>query len=218
MPESLPTEVLEAIIDQVSDDDSKSHIQTLISVCLASKTLVPRAQKNIYSDITIHPASDSSYSTQNLEHSRMYRRTVLLVDTLLRKPTLAFHVKHLKCSMTTPLSPEDSKINRITEALSRMVNICHFTYRFTNLSEATHDGALFLNHVLLQSHVWLSVIAGILQTPTLRSLRLQNFRFFPPELLQIARGVVSLELSLTTIAGPKHFWYACIVPRLKVSL
>lgn len=218
MPEFLPTEVLEAIIDQVSDDDSKSHIQTLISVCLTSKALVPRAQKNIYSDITIHPASDSSYSTRNLEHSKMYHRTVLLVDTLLRRPTLALHVKRLKCCMTTPLSPEDSNINRITEALSKMVNVCHFTYRFTNLSEATHDGALFLSHALLQSHVWLSAIAGILQTPTLRSLRLQNFRFFPPELLQIARGVVSLELFLTTIAGPKHFWYACIVPRLMVSL
>ena len=93
MAKTLPLELLEAIVDNVAIDRTPATIRDLLSLCLCSKALVPRAQTYLYSDVTIHLVNDRLY---NIPDVRL-RRTRTLMEALRTKPHLKSHTRTLRC-------------------------------------------------------------------------------------------------------------------------
>lgn len=171
MPEPLPLELLEAIVDNVALDKTRTTNQDLLSLCLCSKAFVSRTQIYLYSDVIIHLANDQFYDVPNTPYSALLRRTVTLITTLRTHPHLKLHITTLRCKLLVPIrgGSGNSTVVNVSKFIAEMVNIRKFVLGF---DAGTSPSSI--NFGVIAPGVLRGAIASLLQRPQLIEYTLHN--------------------------------------------
>ena len=199
MSTSLPTEVIELVIDFVAaQSSSRERTGDLRACCLTSRGLVARCQMHIFQDVTLYsPPSCRRGIIPPAEYLSQYARTLALASLLRRKPHFADFVRSVTFKVTTPF-PDSPSSDSVRVALGSLdnVNTLHLIYE---------DGGLSPRHQLNQldfastSATWKGSIQSIVCSPKFERVTICNISGWPSELLYAGPNLRDVGLTATSI-------------------
>jgi hypothetical protein len=181
---SLPVEILEHIIDFIALERGANRLQTLHNLCITTKSLRPRAEMHIYSEIALYAGATSSCET-----------TRQFVHTVERRPRLLLHVRQLNLKFLARMWGRADGLDAIAEPVARMTNITKFTFSSDtkNYLRKTQPRPM-IKQSLISSSAFMHAVSAVLKAPHLNHLVLHNLSKLPAELLMLPRSIRHLEL------------------------
>lgn len=186
MPQALPTEILERIVDCLGlKRGDVSHVAALLNLCLTSKCLRPRGESHVYSSVTLRFGAHPSYET-------LYRSTRQFIQTTDQRPHL-LHVKQLAVKFITFVPDDAAVLDALAFTIGRMANVTKFSLGYDPLP-AGQVPTTVVRLELRPSSLFMQAVSSILGAPHLDYLVLHNLTQLPLELLLLARSIHHLEL------------------------
>lgn len=187
---SLPTELIDAIVDEILQ--LKDHISTLGALSLVSRSFTPSCQQRLWNTAKL----TSDRDTAGFSH----RRSLIHAQRLICFPHLAAYARHLRYRVLAPTVqiPQEhvEDLNCIASALKLMTNVIEFNLTYGRKASSTR---------LVFSQFpgeWQGAIVAVTGRKTLRSLSLKRVSRFPVGALQDSvGGLDKLDLYRVSLEG-----------------